>query len=463
MEIHGGRAPALVGAAKLEPVLALYAHLEARRPGRALGVGGELHHPASLRRWHARRADIATPRRPRRRVPRARGVSFREDAPIRGTLSPMRAFSAAAVLGLVCGCSCSEPPAGCTSSRECPAPQSCVDRRCVDPLDAAVADASSPTFDAPSMPLDANCISSVCGAEDCYDGIDRDCDGMVDEGCSCAPGTTARCLPGRGAPTVALCSWGEMTCVGAGEFGTWGPCAGASSADAGSEDGGTAPYGCRRIGIMGAPGANPSSNFQAWLEMQGAIATRFHASAAAGTLQRAELETYDLVVVDWLQRVYAIEEAATLAEWVSDGGALMVMTGHDSGATADRHVSLLAALGPTFDLAAGPRNGPAMLLPHATTATADGAGTLPPITFYGGLRTIVPAALSADVVPMAVIGGETVGVAGPIGMGRVLLFGDEWIEFDSEWSTMPPILQFWLNTVTWLSPEMPVLPECPAP
>ena len=61
---------------------------------------------------------------------------------------------------------------------------------------------------------------------------------------------------------------------------------------------------------------------------------------------------------------------------------------------------------------------------------------------------------------MAVIGTEVVGVAGPLGMGHVLLFGDEWIEFDSEWSTMPPIPQLWLNVVTWLSPDVPVLPAC---
>jgi hypothetical protein len=321
------------------------------------------------------------------------------------------------------------------------------------PNDAAPADAFVPPRDAG---IDANCISTACvGAEACFDGVDNDCDDAVDEDCGCAPGSTARCLPGRLDPSLPLCSWGEMVCEGAGEFGTWGACTGG-----GGLDGGSSLYGCRRIGIMGAPGANPSSNFQAWLETQGAIATRFHQTAAAATLSRAELETFDLVIVDWLQRVYSVEESTTLRDWVSDGGALMVMTGHDSGATADRHVSLLVSLGPSFDLAAGPIDGPATLLPHPTTVTADGTGTLPAVTFYGGLRTTVPAALSADIVPMAQIGTEIVGVAGPYGMGNVLLFGDEWIEFDSEWSTMPPILQLWLNTVRWLAPETPVLPAC---
>jgi hypothetical protein len=318
--------------------------------------------------------------------------------------------------------------------------------------DSGSGDASAPHDARP----DGSCISTVCAESDaCYDGLDDDCDGVVDDGCSCTPGSTARCLPGGTTATIALCSWGEMTCEGAGEFGTWGACMGG-----GGIDGGSALYGCRRIGIMGAPGANPSSNFQAWLEMQGAIVTRFHDTASAPTLQRAELETFDLVVVDWLQRTYTIDEATTLSDWVRAGGALRVMTGHDSGATADRHVSLLASLGPTFDLAAGPLSGPATLLAHPTTMTADGTGTLPPVTFNGGLRTIVPSDLASSIVPMAVIGSDVVGVAGPLGDGRVLLFGDEWIEFDSEWSTMPPIPQLWLNTVQWLAPEMPVLPAC---
>ena len=376
--------------------------------------------------------------------------------------------SCVAVLALAgCDCAGDVPSHACDTAADCSAAQACIDGRCTDRPDASAPfdSGADPEHDAAPPPdapeprdagPDASCISLECAdTELCYDGFDDDCDDRVDEGCACAIGTTARCLPGRSAPTASLCSFGEMACEGAGEFGTWGACTGG-----GGVDGSTSLYGCRRIGIMGAPGANPSSNFQAWLEMQGAIATRFHAAASAPALSRAELETFDLVVVDWLQRTYSVEEATTLADWVRAGGALMVMTGHDSGASADRHVSLLASLGPSYDLAAGPINGPATLLAHPTTATADGTGTLPPVTFNGGLRTTVPAELAADIVPMAVIGSEVVGVAGPLGAGRVLLFGDEWIEFDSEWSTMPPIPQLWLNTVRWLSPDEPVLPVC---
>lgn len=368
-------------------------------------------------------------------------------------------------LALAAGCDCGGPvrPA-CSSSAECRTGFVCLDQRCQAATDAGPMDGGAPldaadhdAFVAPiDSSFDAACIPVTCAADEvCFDGIDEDCDDIVDENCGCVPGSTARCLPGRPDPTTPRCSWGEMTCEGSGEFGQWGACTGSGV------DGGTSTYGCRRIGIMGAQGANPSSNFQGWLEMQGAIATRFHDTAAAPTLRRDELETFDLVVVDWLQRTYSVEESDTLASWVREGGGLLVMTGHDSGATADRHVSLLVSLGPTYDLAAGPISGPAVLVLHPTTLDTDGVSVLPPVSFFGGLRVVVPPALSADVVTMAVIGSDVVGVAGPIGDGRVLLFGDEWIEFDSEWSTMPPILRFWQNAVSWLAPDEAVLPACP--
>lgn len=364
---------------------------------------------------------------------------------------------------LLAGCDCAGTPTGCSGTSECEAGEVCRDRRCVPAPDAPGLDAPM-TLDVPALdvPLvdasfDANCVVVECVAtEGCGDGFDEDCDGDVDEDCACVPGSTARCFGGRRDPSLPRCSFGEMACEGSGEFGTWGACSGGGAAD-----GGTSPYGCRRIGILGAPGANPSANFQAWLETQGAIATRIHATAGAPTLRREELDTFDLVIIDWLQRDYSMAESTTLAEWVADGGGLFAMTGHDGFTSTQRHDTLLAAVGPTYDLSGGLLNGPATLLPHPTTLDTDGVSTLPPVTFAGGRPVVVPAPLMADVVPIATIGANVVGVAGPIGEGFVLVFGDEWIEFDSEWSTMPPIPRFWENAVRWLAPDDPLIPACP--
>ncbi|MFO0682299.1 MAG: hypothetical protein U0234_09625 [Sandaracinus sp.] len=388
------------------------------------------------------------------------------------------AFSSLALAGCECGTPIT--PGACTSNAQCSGGAVCVDRHCTQPMDggghdggrdAAVEDTGD--HDAVAVDAaryDANCIPVTCGTTElCFNGVDDDCDDSVDEHCSCVPGSTARCLPGRPDPSTPRCSWGEMVCAGGSEFGEWGACTGAGGGDAG-----ITPYGCRRIGIMGAPGANTSSNFQTWLEMQGAIAMRFHADAAAPTLHIEELRTFDLVVVDWLQRTYTTEEATTLAQWVNEGGGLFVMTGHDSGHTADRQISLLSQLGPNYDrrdcsaCMAGEvcdggicvLNGPANLLP--TPLTGDGAGgTLPPISFYGGLQVSVPASMSSTFLPFATIGTYVVGAYGPIGAGHAVIFGDEWIEFDSEWSTMPPIPRFWQQSVSWASPDPMIAPACP--
>ena len=372
-----------------------------------------------------------------------------------------RAVPLLACLLLVSACSPSSPVTpGCSSSTDCHGGLECVDGRCVAGTDAGRTidgghDAAS--LDAPrsiDANLDANCLPVGCAAtETCFNGVDDDCNGVVDDTCACVPGTTARCLPGRFDPAVPLCSWGAMTCTGAGELGTWSACSGG-----GTRDGGSSPYGCRRIGILGAPGSNPSSNFQAWLEMQGAIVTRFHDTATAPTLRREELEVFDLVIVDYVQRAYTPAESTTLADWVTAGGGLFVMTGH-SGAVGTVHNTLLVSLGPSYDVAHGLLNGPATLLP--SSITGDGAGgTLPPVTFAGGFAVVVPATLPS-LVPFATIGSDVVGVVGPFGAGQLVVFGDEWIEFDSEWSTMPPIVRLWTNSVRDLAPDAPLIVACP--
>jgi hypothetical protein len=63
------------------------------------------------------------------------------------------------------------------------------------------------------------------GAEVCGDAADNDCDGVVDEGCVCTPGSTAYCYDGpAGTAGVGACQGGLMTCN---ESGTgFGACAG---------------------------------------------------------------------------------------------------------------------------------------------------------------------------------------------------------------------------------------------
>lgn len=121
----------------------------------------------------------------------------------------------------------------------------------LDPADPPIMDAGN--FDAgpPPPPIDAGwdgggivdsgpIVTTVCPPEDIVpdgciaatnegdsslcDGADDDCDGMIDEGCPCAPGAVQRCFGGPpGRRGIGGCDDGTQTCS---EFG-WGACIGA--------------------------------------------------------------------------------------------------------------------------------------------------------------------------------------------------------------------------------------------
>jgi hypothetical protein len=74
-----------------------------------------------------------------------------------------------------------------------------------------------------------------CGpVEDCIangggtgNGLDDDCNGKVDDGCSCTPGDVRRCFVGPpGKRGVGGCTDGTQTCIGSAEFGVWDDCIG---------------------------------------------------------------------------------------------------------------------------------------------------------------------------------------------------------------------------------------------
>ncbi len=58
------------------------------------------------------------------------------------------------------------------------------------------------------------CIGAGAPSLEACNGVDDDCNGQVDEGCVCAPGTTVSCYSGTpGTPGVGLCHAGNQTCL----------------------------------------------------------------------------------------------------------------------------------------------------------------------------------------------------------------------------------------------------------
>jgi hypothetical protein len=50
----------------------------------------------------------------------------------------------------------------------------------------------------------------------------------------------------------------------------------------------------------------------------------------------------------------------------------------------------------------------------------------------------------------ALTAGTKIGFAMQSAAGRGFVWGEEWIEFDSEWSTRPDIKALWVNVFKWL-------------
>jgi hypothetical protein len=97
----------------------------------------------------------------------------------------------------------------------------------------AAADDAGDDEDAEALPL-ALCPMSARVAEGCVDsegstdcdGLDNDCDGVIDEQCPCVPGSVQACFGGPpGRADTGACGRGTQTCLG-GEFPSWGPCTG---------------------------------------------------------------------------------------------------------------------------------------------------------------------------------------------------------------------------------------------
>jgi len=210
------------------------------------------------------------------------------------------------------------------------------------------------------------------------------------------------------------------------------------------------------IGIFGNPGSNPSSDFQEWLIKAGTSAQRIQNMAPTPTISSATLQPFDVIILDQLTRDYATAEATAFASFVSNGGGVVSLSGYTGSTSIDwRANSLLAPLevayagplmsGPVTEFAIHPiTQGLTSVTFEGGYAIADLGGTVSTRTPIGFLPNPVDSGADSGTVPVA--------YAIQMGSGRAFVWGDEWIEYDSEWSTLPEIEELWVQVFAWIAP-----------
>ncbi|NJK32013.1 MAG: hypothetical protein HC927_06085 [Deltaproteobacteria bacterium] len=186
---------------------------------------------------------------------------------------------------------------------------------------------------------------------------------------------------------------------------------------------------CYKIGIIGTAGANPAANFADWLEDKGTSATRF-GTMPNHVLTEADLADYDVLIVDRLTHVYSPQERQLLADWVAAGHGVISMAGYtNSQIDRDQQNSLVAGLGLTYEA-------PIYIDPTEVWQNHPVAMGAEAVQIYGGWR--VAGNGEVFVRPQGEP-QNSFGTAVEFGEGAVIVFSDEWISFDSEWQAIPEV------------------------
>jgi hypothetical protein len=145
---------------------------------------------------------------------------------------------------------------------------------------------------------------------------------------------------------------------------------------------------------------------------------------------------------------YGDSETAAFGAWVENGGGVMTTIGYtnDEAAEVVNVNRLLGSVGmgySTSNLAL--TDFVQEWMPHPVTMGVENIFTDNGVEPEGGGMTV--AVGDSDRVALQVTQAED---------GRVVVWGDEWITYDSEWEDVDDqqVELFWLNILKWLSPPM---------
>lgn len=216
--------------------------------------------------------------------------------------------------------------------------------------------------------------------------------------------------------------------------------------------------GCH-IATLGINGVNPSDIFSSWLDKGGAKSA---ASLKDQVLTKTLLGPYKMIVaLDVSQgHDYSAEEADVLRQWVEAGGGLFTLTGFRGVPEPVNVNRLLVPYGMSYDTTLVLNKGVGLTWPIPQWQPHPVTAGIALIGFGNGFATLGPG------TPLASETGYTVLKAQDVGAGHVLIWGDEWIIFNEQWTAHPEyqVQLFWQNIVDWFNPGAGcVVPDPPQP
>lgn len=204
---------------------------------------------------------------------------------------------------------------------------------------------------------------------------------------------------------------------------------------------------CLLIATLGKPGGSGEGDvFGGWLDARSDTGA---ANLADQVLTPELLARYQVIVAQDVhdQRLYSAAEIDALQRWVENGGGLLTLIGY---AGVDERTNANAVLA-RFGLDYGstpilPRNGGMTVpvrswVPHPVTTGVTAVGVDNGYEVEGS-----GTALASE-------GGYVLLRAKEVGSGHVLAWGDEWITYNTEWSSSAgyQVEQLWLNMIKWLT------------
>lgn len=206
---------------------------------------------------------------------------------------------------------------------------------------------------------------------------------------------------------------------------------------------------CLRIATLGLAGVWGNGDvFATWLDARsdnGAV------SLNDAELTKELLDKYQVIVAQDLSkmnRTYSAAEVAALNEWVKGGGGFMTLIGYGDPTERTNVNTLLGAFGMSY--------GAQQILPK------NGGATIPVTNWVSHPATNGISRIGVDNGYPVEGTGQTLATeqgydllkAQEVGSGHVLMWGDEWITYDTEWTGHPEyqLELFWLNAIKWLTP-----------